>query len=75
MPYPLFGLTSLLDADPSRLPEGLDATAARPDVDELAVAARACADLLRAASSRPRARIGFGEGGSPMAAWVSERLR
>ena len=73
VPYPLFGLTSLLDVDPPRLPAGLEATAARADLLELATASRACAELLRDASSRARARIG-GKPESPMAAWVSERL-
>ncbi len=75
VPYPLFGLTSLLDADPPRLPEGLGATAARADLGELTAAARACAELLRTASARARDRLGSGEPESPMAAWVSERLR
>lgn len=75
VPYPLFGLTSLLDADPPRLPDGLDATAARADLGELANAARACAELLRASSARARHRLGSGDPESPMAAWVSERLR
>ena len=74
VPYPLFGLTSLLDVDPPRLPAGLEATAARAELGELVSASRACAELLRNASSRARARVG-GEPESPMAAWVSERLR
>lgn len=75
VPYPLFGLTSLLDAEPPHLPEDLDATAARADLAELAAAARACAELLRAASARARKRLGSDGSESPMAAWVSERLR
>lgn len=75
VPYPLFGLTSLLDADPPRLPDGLDATAAHADLDELAAAARACVDTLRAAGARARDRLGSSDAESPMAAWVSERLR
>ena len=75
VPYPLFGLTSLLDADPPRLPEGLDATAARADLAELAIAARACAELLGAAGARARERLGSDDSESPMAAWVIERLR
>lgn len=74
VPYPLFGLTSLLDAEPPRLPDGLDATSARADLIELAAAARACAVLLRDASARARERIGSGDPDSPMAAWVSEHL-
>lgn len=75
VPYPLFGLTSLLDAEPPRLPDGLDATAARADLAELATAARGCAELLRAASARARERLGSDDSESPMAAWVSERLQ
>ena len=75
VPYPLFGLTSLLDVDPPRLTEGLDATAARAALPEVAVAARACADLLRAASARAREALGASDAESPMAAWVIERLR
>lgn len=75
VPYPLFGLTSLLDADQPRLPDELAATAARADLVELRVAARACAALLGEASARARGRIGSEDAVSPMAAWVSERLR
>jgi hypothetical protein len=74
VPYPGFGLTSLLDADPPILPAGLDATAARADLGELAAAAGACAELLRNASARAHERIGAETGESPMAEWVSERL-
>ncbi|HYI67218.1 MAG TPA: hypothetical protein VEW95_09860 [Candidatus Limnocylindrales bacterium] len=74
VPYPLFGLTSLLDVDPPRLPDGIKGTSARAELEELATAARACAELLRDASGRARARVGAGQE-SPMAAWVSERLR
>jgi predicted nucleotidyltransferase len=74
VPYPVFGLTSLLDADPPRLPDGLDATAARADLGELAVAARACAELLRRASAGARRRLGSPDPESPMDAWVNERL-
>ena len=75
VPYPLFGLTSLLDVDPPRLPGGLDETAARAVLPELAVAARACADLLRAATARARTTLGATDTESPMAAWVIQRLR
>ena len=74
VPYPGFGLTSLLDADPPILPAGLDATAARAELRELAAAAAACAELLRNASARARERIGAEAGESPMAEWVSARL-
>ncbi len=75
VPFPGFGLTSLLDVDRPRLPDGLDATAARADLAEIAAAARACAELLRSAGARARERIGSERPESPMAAWVSERLR
>ena len=74
VPYPLFGLTSLLDVDPPRLPAGIEGTAARAELEELATTARACAELLRDASGRARARVGGGME-SPMTAWVGARLR
>jgi hypothetical protein len=74
VPYPAFGLTSLLDADPPRLPDDLDATAARADLAELRTAAAACARLLRSAADQARRRLGAGEE-SAMADWVGERLR
>lgn len=75
VPYPLFGLTSLLDVDPPRLPDGLEATAPDIDLDRIAAAAVACAALLRRAAAAARERIGTDGGESPMAAWVSDRLR
>jgi len=75
VPYPLFGMTSLLDADPPRLPPGLEATVSGIDLDGLGAAARAAAGLLGGASAAARERIGSDAGESPMAAWVSERLR
>lgn len=74
VPYPAFGLTSLLDADPPRLPHGLDATLAGTDPDSLAAAARACAALLRESAAAAREHLGSEHPESPMAAWVSERL-
>lgn len=74
VPYPLFGLTSLLDADEPRLPDKLEATVARADLDELRVAARACAALLDEAAARARLRISSTDDGSPMADWVAARL-
>ena len=47
VPYPAFGLTSLLDADPPRLPGGLEATLPDADPADLPRAARACAEFLR----------------------------
>ncbi|HEX7196770.1 MAG TPA: hypothetical protein VF364_08050 [Candidatus Limnocylindria bacterium] len=75
VPYPAFGLTSLLDVEPPRLPDGLDATAARANLAELATAARACAELLRSAAARARIRSGADWPESAMADWVSDRLR
>jgi hypothetical protein len=75
VPFPGFGLTSLLDVDPPRLPDGLDGTATRADLADLAVAARACAELMRSAAARARDRTASEWPESPMAAWVSARLR
>jgi hypothetical protein len=71
--YPVFGLTSLLDEPGATLPDGLDATVARADWDELHGAALACADLLDRAAGRARATLGAG-GATPMAAYVRRRL-
>ena len=75
VPYPSFGLTSLLDVDPPRLPERLEETAARPNLAEIAAAARACAGLLRDAAERARVRVASPERESPMAEWFTDRLR
>lgn len=74
VPYPAFGLTSLLDADPPRLPDGLEATLPGADPADLPRAARACAELLRHASQLARAALRPGSMESPMAGWVTERL-
>jgi hypothetical protein len=73
VPYPVFGLTSLLDEPDATLPEGLAATAARPEWGELHRAAVACGELLGEASGRARTALGVAEG-TPMAAFVMRRL-
>jgi predicted nucleotidyltransferase len=72
--YPAFGLTSLLDADPPRLPDGLEATLPDADGADLPRAARACAELLRDAATRARAALGTSTAETPMARWVTEHL-
>lgn len=52
IPYPAFGLVSLLDAEPGELPDGLDRTYCVPnDPGAVAAAAHATADLLEMAST------------------------
>jgi hypothetical protein len=75
VPYPGYGLTSLLDADPPRLPDGLEATVAGIDLGELRTAGLACASLLRRSASAARARLAPGATESPMAAYVTDLLR
>ena len=72
--YPAFGLTSLLDADPPRLPAGLDETLPDRSDADLARAARVCAALLRDTAERARTAVGVTDGERPMAAWVTDRL-
>jgi hypothetical protein len=74
VPYPAFGLTSLLDADSPRLPDGLEATLPDADPADLPRAARACAELLREAARRARAALRPDSAESRMARWVTERL-
>jgi len=74
VPYAAFGLTSLLDFPPFALPHDLVATYAVPDdVDMVAAANRATADLLDAASASASASLGA-EIGSPLAPIVRTRL-
>ena len=70
VPYPAFGLTSLLDADPPRLPDGIERTVSGIDPDDLRSAALECASLLRrgAAAARRSAALDLPE--SPMAEYV-----
>jgi hypothetical protein len=74
VPYPLFGLTSLLDEPGAALPEGLPATAALPEWAELHQAAVACGELLQHASGKAAATLGVSSA-TPMAEFVLARLR
>jgi hypothetical protein len=74
VPYAAFGLTSLLDFPPFELPSELAATYAVPDdVDAVAAANRATADLLAAASVSASATLGA-DVVSPLAHVVRNRL-
>lgn len=60
IPYPSFGLTSLLDYPPFELPDGLEATYARPSSRaEVIEAAWATADLLERAGHDAGSVVGF----------------
>ena len=74
VPYAAFGLTSLLDFPPFELPQELIATYAVPDdVDNVAAANRATANLLAAASTSASAALGA-DVASPLAPMVQGRL-
>ena len=74
VPYAAFGLTSLLDFPPFELPHELIATYAVPgDVDTVAAANRATANLLAAASTSASAALGA-DVASPLAPVVRGRL-
>ncbi len=74
VPYPSFGVTSLLDFPPFELPGQLAATYALPeDPNAVAAANRSTADLLAAASASASATLG-GEVKSPLASTVRGRL-
>jgi hypothetical protein len=68
--YPAFGLTSLLDADPPRLPDDLDATVAGLDAAALRGAAVATGTLLRRTAADARRRLNAEHAESPMAQYV-----
>jgi hypothetical protein len=70
--YPLFGLTVLLDSNPS-LPPGMDATVAGLDLDDLANTARALASQLTIAS-RAAAVTADGDNAPAIAAYAKRRL-
>jgi hypothetical protein len=75
VPYPAFGLTSLLDFPPYELPPDLVATYAVPDdVDSVAAANRATAQLLVAASIAAGRSLGA-DIGSRLASRIRGRLR
>ena len=73
--YPGFGLTSLLDTDPPRLPDGLEATVSGLDPGALRAAAVACGELLRRAAAGARSRLESDRPESPMAEYVLALLR
>jgi hypothetical protein len=74
VPYAVFGVTSLLDFPPFELPHELIATYAVPgDVDMVAAANRATANLLAAASASASAALGA-DVASPLAPVVRDRL-
>ena len=68
--YPGFGLTSLLDAAPPRLPDGLEATVSGLEPDDLRAAALACGELLRREAASARGRLEIDRPESPMANYV-----
>lgn len=72
--FPDYGLTSLLDYPPGKLPVGLAATYARPDDRAaLAQAALAAADLLERCAARAASALGI-DLDTPMASAVRQRL-
>ena len=74
VPYAAYGLTSLLDFPPFELPGGLAATYAVPnDLDAVAAANRAAAELLDNASASASAALGT-DLASPLSAVVRNRL-
>jgi len=75
VPYPLFGLTSLLDAEPQRLPDGLESTVSGLEPDALRRAAVACGQLLRHAAANAKSRLGIDGTETPMADHVLALLR
>lgn len=62
VPYPEFGLTSILDVPAAELPERLDETLAGLDPVDIVRAASVCADLLDGYEPRP------------LGHWVRQRL-
>jgi len=74
VPYPSFGLTSLLDHEPFELPDGLADTYPRPD-DVTSIAAAACAvrALLADCSRRAAIHLGY-DLSTPWETTASERL-
>ena len=69
MDYPGFGLTSLLDAEPSTLPPGIEATYPTIGAASVAVAADALARLLRTAGRHAVPAVD-----TPLAEYVTARL-
>jgi len=71
--YPVYGLTQVLDRDPSDLPKGIEVTVAGLDADELLAAARASAALLTQVSQLAAERYDA-ELPGPMATHVTALL-
>jgi hypothetical protein len=69
VPYPAFGLTSLLDEPDPDLPPGIASTYAGPERAAVLSAARAAADLLH--RSADRAQPGLD---TPLREYVTTRL-
>nr|MBA2557724.1 hypothetical protein [Chloroflexota bacterium] len=73
LPYPLFGLTAVLDAENVDLPPGIERTVASLDGAELLSAARACAALLSDVGESACRRLGA-DAPDAMAALVRRKL-
>ena len=69
VPYPAFGLTSLLDEPAPELPPGIGDTYAVPERVGVVAAARAAADLLHRAGERARPGLD-----TPLRPYVTARL-
>jgi hypothetical protein len=69
VPFPAFGLTSLLDEPAVDLPDGIEATYPVPDRDAVLAAARAAAALLHRAGERARPGLD-----TPLRPYVTARL-
>jgi hypothetical protein len=70
VPYPKFGLTSLLDVAGATLPPGIETTYACPDADRLRVAALRAANLLDTAGRHAQSGLT-----TPLGGYVLNRLR
>jgi len=69
VPYPAYGLTSLLDEPVPALPPGIERTYAVPERAAVAAAARAAAELLHRAGEHARAGLD-----TPLRPYVGDRL-
>ena len=70
VPYPTFGLTSLLDESAACLPPTIEGTYARPDAAEIVDAALVLAGLLPIAAEHAQPGLG-----TPLSDYVTIRLR
>jgi hypothetical protein len=71
--YPLFGLSQVLDHDPGDLPDGIEATVAGLDIDQLRAAAIAAGEILTKVSAEA-ARVHGGKLPDAMARHVTGLL-